>query len=209
MGVVVVLGAGCAADAPAPTELEVRVPLYAQGAGSQGAGQKDFNLGTHLRGEEEVFVPTVPGGPTPADSPAQGQAIFRVSASGSTVDFKLIASNIENVIMAHIHCGRFGENGPIRMWLYPVIGPTGAPAPSGAGRQDGVLATGTFSPAGVTCPASAVGRDMPLLEAMRAGLTYVNVHTNDGVAPANTGPGDFPGGEIRGQLDHPSDHAQE
>jgi hypothetical protein len=26
------------------------------------------------------------------------------------------------------------------------------------------------------------------------------VHTNDGVAPPNTGPGDFPGGEIRGQV---------
>jgi hypothetical protein len=26
------------------------------------------------------------------------------------------------------------------------------------------------------------------------------VHTNDGVAPTNTGPGDFPGGEIRGQV---------
>jgi hypothetical protein len=26
------------------------------------------------------------------------------------------------------------------------------------------------------------------------------VHTNDNVAPANTGPGDFPGGEIRGQI---------
>jgi len=28
----------------------------------------------------------------------------------------------------------------------------------------------------------------------------MNVHTDDGVAPANTGPGDFPGGEIRGQV---------
>jgi hypothetical protein len=26
------------------------------------------------------------------------------------------------------------------------------------------------------------------------------VHTNDGVPPPNTGPGDFPGGEIRGQI---------
>jgi hypothetical protein len=26
------------------------------------------------------------------------------------------------------------------------------------------------------------------------------VHTNDGVAPPDTGPGDFPGGEIRGQV---------
>ena len=31
-------------------------------------------------------------------------------------------------------------------------------------------------------------------------LDNVNVHTDNGVAPANTGPGDFPGGEIRGQI---------
>ena len=32
------------------------------------------------------------------------------------------------------------------------------------------------------------------------GGAYVNVHTNDGVAPPGTGPGDLPGGEIRGDL---------
>jgi hypothetical protein len=189
--------AACAADQPVPTASEVSVPLFAPG-GNQG-----FNLGTHMRGDEEVFTPANPGDPTPADSRAQGQAIFRISADGSSVEFKLIASNIDNVIMAHIHCGRPGENGPIRMWLYPVIGPTGAPGPNGTGRHDGVLASGTFSPTGIVCPASAVGVDMPLLDAIRAGLTYVNAHTNDGVDGSNTGPGDFPGGEIRGQLDHP------
>jgi hypothetical protein len=35
---------------------------------------------------------------------------------------------------------------------------------------------------------------------MESGGAYVNIHTNDGVAPTNTGPGDFPGGEIRGQI---------
>lgn len=192
-----VLFAGCSGDQPAPTQLEITMPLFAVG------GNGDFNLGTHLRGEEEVFTPATPGGPTPADSRAQGEAIFRVSDDGSSVDFRLIASNIDNVIMAHIHCGRPGQNGPIRMWLSPVIGPAGAAGPSGSGPQNGVLATGTFSPAGVVCLAANVGQDMPLLDAMRAGLTYVNVHTNDGVAPTNTGPGDFPGGEIRGQLDDP------
>jgi hypothetical protein len=39
-----------------------------------------------------------------------------------------------------------------------------------------------------------------VLAAINSGNTYVNVHTNDGVAPPNTGPGDFPGGEIRGQI---------
>lgn len=198
-GALTALLVGCSADTPVPTTgvVDIRAPLFAV------SGRTDFNLGTHMTGDEEVFTPATSGAPTPADSRAQGEAIFRVSDDGSAVAFRLIASNIDNVIMSHIHCGRPGENGPIRMWLYPVIGPTGAPAPNGAGPQNGVLASGTFSPAGVICPASAVGRDMPLLDAIRAGLTYVNVHTNDGVAPPNTGPGDFPGGEIRGQLDHP------
>jgi hypothetical protein len=174
----------------------MHVPLFAAG------GNAAFNLGTHLLGDEEVFT----GSPSPADSRAQGEAIFRVSEDGSSVDFRLIASNIDNVIMSHIHCGRPGANGPIRMWLYPVIGPSGAAGPNGSGPHDGVLASGTFSPTGVVCPASAVGTDMPLLDAIRAGLTYVNVHTNDGVGATNSGPGDFPGGEIRGQIDHAEGH---
>lgn len=190
-----VLLAACAADQPATTQAEFTAPLFAMG------GNTHINMGTHMRGDEEVL--TVPAGaPHPADSRAQGQATFRVNDDG-TVDFKLIASNIDNVIMAHIHCGRAGQNGPVRMWLFPVIGPAGAPLLSGGGAQDGVLASGTFNPTGVICPAATLGQNMPLIDAMRAGLTYVNVHTNDGVAPANTGPGDFPGGEVRGQIDHP------
>lgn len=181
---------GCT-DQQLPTETEITVPLFAKG------GNADFNMGTHLTGDEEVLATE----PHPRVSNAQGQAIFRVNASGTSVNFRLIAANIENVIMAHIHCGRPGENGPVRMWLYPVIGPTGAQTDNGGGRFSGVLASGTFSPAGQVCPAANVGQDMPLLDAMRAGLTYVNVHTNDGVAPTSTGPGDFPGGEIRGQID--------
>ncbi|MBI2073015.1 MAG: CHRD domain-containing protein, partial [Gemmatimonadetes bacterium] len=94
-------------------------------------------------------------------------------------DFRLIAANIDNVIMAHIHCGPPGVNGPIRMWLYPVIGPSGMQGPNGSGPHDGVLASDTFSPADVTCPKVVVNQDedMPLLDAIRAGLTYVNVHT--------------------------------
>jgi hypothetical protein len=39
-----------------------------------------------------------------------------------------------------------------------------------------------------------------LIDHINAGNAYVNIHTNDGVAPTDTGPGDFPGGEIRGQI---------
>jgi hypothetical protein len=196
LGTVVALVAACSSDKPAPTGYELRAPLFVKG------GQADFNLSTHLSGDNEV-PPVSPTGSSPADSRAQGQAIFRVNDDGSSVDFKLIATNIDNVIMAHIHCAPPGVNGPIRMWLYPNVGPTGAQGPNGAGRHDGILATGTFDPRGVTCPAGNGNPAMPLLDAIRAGLTYVNVHTNDGVNPQNTGPGDFPGGEIRGQLGRP------
>jgi hypothetical protein len=37
-----------------------------------------------------------------------------------------------------------------------------------------------------------------LLDSIRVGHAYVNVHTSDGTA--TPGPGNFPGGEIRGQL---------
>lgn len=194
-GAITVLLAACTADKPEPTGFEVRAPLFAVGANS--GGDLDMNLGTHLTGDEEVFTPAAGSTATPADSRAQGQAIFRVNSNG-TVDYRLIASNIDNVAQAHIHCGRPGSNGPISIWLYPENGPPAGP--NGSGPQNGVLATGTFNPTGAMCLATNVGSDMPVLNAIRAGLAYVNVHTNDGVGAANTGPGDFPGGEIRGQL---------
>jgi hypothetical protein len=39
-----------------------------------------------------------------------------------------------------------------------------------------------------------------LIDAMAAGNTYVDIPTNDGVAPPTTGTGDYPGGELRGQI---------
>jgi hypothetical protein len=187
------LVAGCTSDKPAPTSYEIRAPLYAM---PPHAGQSDFNFNTHLTGDEET---------PPNASPAQGQAVLRVSDDGASVDFQLIASNIDNITQAHIHCGPPGVAGPIRIWLFPVIGTSGTALPPGGGRHDGVLASGTFHPAGVTCPVVAGNPSMPVLDAIRAGLAYVNVHTNAG-AGVPPGPGNFPAGEIRGQLDRPGNH---
>jgi hypothetical protein len=162
------------------------------------------NHRTHLSGDQEVFTPAVPGGPTPADSHAQGQAIFQISKDGDSFDYKLIASNIENVVQAHIHCAPAGTNGPIVVWLYPS--PTASsPLTGPTGRQNGVLAEGTITPLHVrattnpACPGGVATFD-DVLARMRTGNAYVNIHTNDGVGLTNTGPGDFPGGEVRGQL---------
>lgn len=146
------------------------------------------NYSRHLSGDAQVPV---------RDTNAQGQAIFRVAEDGDAIGYKLIASNIDNVFMAHIHMGPPTANGPIVVWLYPSTAPV--PGPLGSGRHDGVLADGTITAANLVGPLAGQGLD-DLLAAIDAGNAYVNVHTNDGVAPTNTGPGDFPGGEIRGNL---------
>jgi hypothetical protein len=62
-----------------------------------------------------------------------------------------------------------------------------------------VLAEGTITAANLIGPLA--GHPLSdLIADMESGGAYVNIHTNDGVAPTNTGPGDFPGGEIRGQI---------
>jgi len=154
--------------------------LLALPSGTAGAAPRGQNFGAHLTGAAER--------PTPRETPARGQAKFHLSRDGSTIAYRLIASNIENVTAAHIHCPA-DENGTAP----PVV--TLYSAPAGGGRHDGVLSTGSFDPADFPCGATS------MVEAMRTGLAYVNVHTNDGDGTPDEGPGDFPGGEIRGQIE--------
>jgi CHRD domain len=140
------------------------------------------NFVAPLSGDEEV----------PArDTQAVGVATFKLSDDGAALEFKLNVANIENVVAAHIHCGAVGVNGPVGVTLFGA-------APAG-GSVNGTLAAGTIT---APDPGTACGwTDLAaVLAAIESGATYVNVHTNDGVAPPNTGPGDFPGGEIRGQI---------
>lgn len=161
--------------------LVVLVVIVATGVAS-AASPDSKNFVSPLSGGEEV----------PArDTNARGNAIYHLSENGTELSFKLIVANIENVFAAHIHCGPPGVSGPVGVTLF-----AGAP---GEGRVDGILAQGT-----ITAPDPGNGCGWTTLAdavaAMRSGNAYTNVHTNDGVAPPNTGPGDFPGGEIRGQI---------
>jgi hypothetical protein len=126
------------------------------------------------------------------DTRARGTAIFHLSADGLELQYKLIVANIENVVAAHIHRGPPDDNGPVVVFLYGNV-------PAGGGRINGVIAEGTLTAEDFVSAFSGWTMD-DLVAEMKAGNTYVNVHTNDGVPPTDTGPGDFPGGEIRGQI---------
>jgi hypothetical protein len=186
----------CSNPSRPPTAPEsITVPVQFDTAAHAG-GNAPHNHRTHLTGQEEVPV---------RETLAQGQAIFQINPAGTEVSYRLIVSNIENITQAHIHCGPAGVNGPVVIWLYPD--PTSTTAlPGGAGRHDGVLAANTFNASHVrpttnpNCP-GGVQTFADVLARIREGNAYVNVHTEDGLPGANTGPGDFPGGEVRGQIE--------
>ncbi|CAN5604286.1 hypothetical protein BH23BAC1_BH23BAC1_09480 [soil metagenome] len=88
--------------------------------------------------------------------------------------------------MVHIHVAPVGENGPVVVWLYPE----GPPPQLIPGRSNGILATGIITAADILQPPQYPNFTYEdLISAMRAGNTYVNVHTSQ-----------FPAGEIRGQI---------
>jgi hypothetical protein len=120
------------------------------------------------------FVAKLSGGqevPT-RDTQAVGVAKFKLREDGAVLLFKVNVANIDNTVAAHIHCGDVGVNGPV-------------------GVTNGTLAEGTITAPDV---GNACGwTDMTaVLAAVTDGGAYVNVHTNDGVAPPNTGPRGLP-----------------
>ncbi len=137
--------------------------------------QVPLNFRAHLTGDQEV---------PPVETRATGQAVFQLSRDGESLSYRLIVANIENVRMAHIHLGPAGTNGPVVVWLYPSAPPP-LPIP---GRTNGVLATGVITKDNLV--GQLVDKELSaLVELMKDGETYVNVHTDQ-----------YPPGEIRGQI---------
>ncbi|HEY7479685.1 MAG TPA: CHRD domain-containing protein [Gemmatimonadales bacterium] len=141
------------------------------------SGSADNFVAT-LGGEEEV---------PPVTTPATGSATLTIN--GDQIDYTVETTGLINPVVAHIHIEVVGENGPVRLNL------CGTPDTPACTEGDGELVTGSN---GTTV--GGISFDS-LLSAIRTGGAYVNVHTDDGALPPNTGPGDFPGGEIRGQIE--------
>jgi hypothetical protein len=140
-----------------------------------GASEHGRNFTAHLSGAEEV--PAV-------ETRATGQAVFQLDRDGSALHYRLIVANIEDVLQSHIHLAPAGQNGGVVAFLYP----SGPPPQLIPGRTDGVLATGTITAGDLLGSLAGMTLD-DLVDAIRSGNAYVNVHTVEN-----------PGGEIRGQI---------
>jgi hypothetical protein len=160
--------------------LLVAVGTYAV-ASSGSAGKKNVKADT-LTGYQEA---------TPAGVSSTGTGSFSatIDDDAESITFELRYSGLSApAVQAHIHFGNRYTSGGVSAFL---CGPGHQACPPGTTSE--AVVTGTITPADVIGPASQGIAPMEfgeLVSAMRAGITYTNVHT-----------GPFPAGEIRGQID--------
>jgi CHRD domain len=149
------------------------------------------------QGADTVFAAVMDGAqclPDPIKTPATGTVELRLSADGKSIHYKVTVDKLTNPSQADLHFGSSSQNGPAVVKLWPL-----GDAKAKRGEFNGVLAEGTFDAGDFT--GSMAGSPMSdLVEELRAGNAYVNVHTYDGVDPPYSGPGDYRIGEIRGQF---------
>lgn len=128
---------------------------------------------------QEEIVATLSGANEVPPRQTTGSGSFSATVGSTALTFKLEVSNLTNVTAAHIHSGPAGTNGNVVVDLFtgPTVASTG---------RDFTLARGTIAQAQIKATTLTFAQ---LLDGLRTGQFYVNVHTTT-----------FPGGEVRGQT---------
>jgi hypothetical protein len=171
--------------------LRVKLALAIASAGVLGVAAIAVATSGGGTDEELTGFEEVPALSTP------GTGEFRASIGGDEIRYRLTFDGLESAAtQAHIHFENRTNNGPIVVFLCSNLGngpPGTQPCPA-----DGGTIRGTIRPADVGAGAAdqglAAGEFQEFVRAIRAGATYVNVHS--------TG---RPGGEVRAQLEDDED----
>jgi hypothetical protein len=141
----------------------------------------------HFKGKLDGYQEVLP-----VSTGASGEFKAKVSKDETSIEYTLSYSGLEGEVrQAHIHFGQAGVNGGIMVWLCQTtfnVDPTGlAPACPQEGSVSGTLtAANVIGPAG---QGIAAGEFAEMIEAIRSGAAYANVHSTL-----------WPGGEVRAQL---------
>ncbi|HEX6044370.1 MAG TPA: CHRD domain-containing protein [Pyrinomonadaceae bacterium] len=147
-------------------------------------------ISEYLTGYEET--------PSAVSTTGNGTFNARIANDNSRIDWELSYADLEGAVQqAHIHFGQKGVTGPISVFLCTNLG--NGPAGTQACPAPPATISGTITAVDVTNLANergiSAGEFDELLAAIRAGVTYVNVHSTR-----------WPGGEIRSQIDGNSGH---
>lgn len=150
---------------------------------SRGGGQSFFR--EDLSGFQET--------PLAVSTPADGQFRIAINNRDQTIEWRLSYADLSaEITQAHIHFGSPAQTGGISVFLCTNLG--NGPAGTQLCPAAPATVTGTIAPGDIIGPAAqgiAPGEFAELVAAVRAGYTYVNVHSQA-----------FPVGEIRAQLGH-------
>jgi hypothetical protein len=149
------------------------------------------HLHAQLTGYQEV--PSV-------STPASGEFEAKISRDEGLIEYELSYSGLLGTVQqAHIHVAQRSVNGSIVIWLCQTA-TTPAPTavapltpfcpPSPSGTVTGQITAANVIAAGTASQQIVAGELAEVIAAIRAGVTYANVHTT----PLNGG------GEIRGQI---------
>ncbi|MEV4657334.1 CHRD domain-containing protein [Micromonospora sp. NPDC049301] len=153
---------------------------------SDSRNNKDVNVRAKLSGFEED--------PKPISTPGSGRFEATIDERDKKIEFELSYKDLKDVQQAHIHFGGRHQSGGIAVFLCSNL----KDAKGGASHdvqscpQAPATIKGTIKPDDVVGPADQgiePGEFDELVDAIEAGVTYVNVHTKK-----------FPNGEIRGQI---------
>jgi hypothetical protein len=154
------------------------------GQGASGAGASTVR--ERLTGYQED--------PAVLSTTGTGRIVLRIDEAAQTIAYRLTYRSLEgNVIQAHIHFGGRAQSGGISVFLCTNAGngPAGTAAcPPAPGTVEGAITPASII--GPTGQGITAGQFDELVSAIRAGVTYANVHSSL-----------YPAGEIRAQLgDH-------
>lgn len=157
--------------------------LLAGAAVQSGDHDEGREFEARLLGSEEV---------PPVETATTGTAELEFNRSFTKAEYELKVRKGVRVTQSHIHCAPRGANGPVIVFL------AGFHAQgwdvNGSWIESATITDANVLPAGLTCP-HPITNLRELVDAIRNGEAYVNVHT---VA--------HPPGEVRGQLRPSRDH---
>ena len=140
--------------------MAILIPQHSPSTIAAYAQQQSQTYTAKLSGKDEV---------PPVNTQATGTAQFQLSSDGKEINYDLSTTNLQGFMMAHIHKGKSGENGQ----------PITTPLQMGKGKITSSDLQGPLA-----------GKQISdLVDLMKNGGAYVNVHTNQNQ-----------NGEIRGQI---------
>lgn len=171
------------------------------GTPSMASARDDDRVEASLSGYNEVHFIFAAGPPASAalrgavSTPAKGKFRAKIDKKSALIEYELSYQDLVGAVtQVHIHFGQVSTVGGIVVWLCQI---PGTPAPAAVAAltpfcpPSGTV-LGTITPVQVitvTGQGILAGEFDELVDAIRAGATYANVHSTE-----------FPPGEVRDQI---------